>query len=151
MAQTTVDLPDLAATAALAARLAPRLRPGDVLLLEGDLGAGKTAFARALLRVLGVEGEIPSPTFTLVQAYDAPKMAVFHFDLYRLEKPDEVEELGLDEALADGLVLVEWPEKAASRLPVGALVLFFGMSPDQKRFVRVQAPGAWEQRLKGVL
>ena len=106
----SVYLPDEAATAALARRLAPRLRRGDVLALRGDLGMGKTAFARALIRALVADdaAEVPSPTFTLVQVYDAPGGALWHFDLYRLSGPDEVEELGWAEA-ADGVALVEWP------------------------------------------
>src|SRR4051812_42143741 len=121
----TVTLPDLAATGHLAARLAPLLRPGDALLLEGPLGAGKSAFARALLRALaGDPGlEVPSPSFTLVQSYELPGgWEAHHYDLYRLEGPGEVAELGWDEA-RDGLVIVEWPERLGPLRPEGALVV----------------------------
>jgi tRNA threonylcarbamoyladenosine biosynthesis protein TsaE len=100
MFRFTLDLPDEAATAALAARLAALLRPGDIVLLAGDLGAGKSFLARALIRAAAGEPEleVPSPTFTLVQSYDLPAGELWHFDLYRLAAPDEVLELGWDEA-----------------------------------------------------
>jgi len=117
----SIELADEAATAALARRLAPILKAGDVVALRGDLGAGKTSFARALIRALsgadGAEREVPSPTFTLVQSYDTPAGRVHHFDLYRIQSPDELTEIGWDEALADGIVLVEWPERAGNLLP----------------------------------
>jgi len=135
-ASATIDLPDEAATAALAHRLAPVLRAGDVIALRGDLGAGKTAFARALIRALtSPEEEVPSPTFTLVQSYDALLGRIFHFDLYRVTSPDELTEIGWDEALADGLVLVEWPERAGTLLPVARIdiELTFGASAGSRR------------------
>ncbi len=144
------DLPDLAATKAFAAALASRLRREDVLLLQGDLGAGKTTFARFLLQTLGVKGEIPSPTFTLLQTYEATSFPVSHFDLYRLKKPEEIEEIGFEDALAEGLVLVEWPEKAAAFMPRGALKLFFGIKESSAHFVRASGDKNWEERLKGV-
>ncbi|MGV8840072.1 MAG: tRNA (adenosine(37)-N6)-threonylcarbamoyltransferase complex ATPase subunit type 1 TsaE [Bauldia sp.] len=116
---TTIDLPDEAATAALAARLAPILRRGDVVALSGEIGAGKTTFARALIRALaGDPGlEVPSPTFTLVQPYSETRIPVAHFDLYRLAGGAELDELGLDDALTEGIALVEWPERVGARLP----------------------------------
>lgn len=121
-------LPDEAATEVLARRLAPHLAPGDRIALSGPLGAGKSAFARALVRaLLGDPGaEVPSPTFTLVQDYDAvdqggEPVAIHHFDLYRLSDPREVEELGWDDALADGICLVEWPDRAGRLLPADRL------------------------------
>lgn len=116
-------LPDLAATAAAARRLAPLLRPGDVVFLQGGLGAGKTAFAREVLRGLGVVGEAPSPTFNLVLIYDTPRGALWHFDLYRIEAPEEVFELGLEDALADAISLIEWPERLGPLAPAERLEL----------------------------
>ncbi|MFN4312079.1 MAG: tRNA (adenosine(37)-N6)-threonylcarbamoyltransferase complex ATPase subunit type 1 TsaE [Ferrovibrio sp.] len=120
----SLTLPDEAATAALAAGLAPLLRPGDALLLEGPLGAGKTSFARALIRSLCGQGmEVPSPSFNIVLTYDAPQATLWHFDLYRIADPRELDELGLDEALQDGIVLIEWPERLGQHPPAGALTL----------------------------
>lgn len=117
-------LPDEAATARLAATLAPRLRPGDALLLEGPLGAGKTSFARALIRALAGAGtEVPSPTFNLVLTYDTPAGALWHFDLYRVADPRELDELGLEDALADGISLIEWPDRLGPGLLPQALTL----------------------------
>lgn len=114
-------LPDLAATEAAAGRLAPHLRPGDVLFLEGGLGAGKTAFARGVLRALGVAEETPSPTFNLVLTYDTPRGTLWHFDLYRLAAPEEAYELGVEDALAEGIVLIEWPERLGPLAPAERL------------------------------
>ena len=118
----TLALPDQAATEALAARIQPLLRPGDVVALGGDLGAGKTVLARALIRAAaGAEVEVPSPTFTLVQAYELPAGTIWHFDLYRLSGPDEVIELGWDEARGEGIALVEWPDRLGPLLPTDRL------------------------------
>ena len=116
-----IDLPDLDGTAALAARLARLARPGDCIALRGDLGAGKTELARAFLRAAGVVEDVPSPTFALVQPYDTDLGPVAHFDLYRIEDPSELDELGFDAALDDGIVLVEWPDRLGSRLPADRL------------------------------
>ena len=122
MNDSVLHLPDLAATEALAARLAARLRRGDVVLLAGPLGAGKTAFARALLRQLtgDLALDVPSPTFTLVQQYETPRGLVHHFDLWRLAGPEALAELGWDDALRD-IVLVEWPERLGTWWPDGAI------------------------------
>ncbi len=126
-------LPNLEATQNLAAQIAPHVQAGDCVALVGDLGAGKTEFARALLRAMGVTGDVPSPTFTLLQTYEVNGVPVAHFDLYRLQSPDELDELGWDDALADGIALVEWPERAGGRMPARALVLTFTLLPDRAR------------------
>jgi tRNA threonylcarbamoyl adenosine modification protein YjeE len=117
-------LPDERATVRLGGDLAMALRPGDVLALSGDLGAGKTTLARGLIRAMAEDAglEVPSPTFTLVQSYDT-RVPLNHFDLYRLGSPDELDELGLDEMLSTGAALVEWPERAGDRLPEGTIAV----------------------------
>jgi tRNA threonylcarbamoyladenosine biosynthesis protein TsaE len=145
-----IDLKDEAATEDLAARVGSLLRPGDVLALRGDLGAGKTAFARALIRSLGdPDDEVPSPTFTLVQTYETPAGSIWHFDLYRLSGADEVIELGWDEVRADGIALVEWPERLGSLLPPDRLdiAISFGTSPGVRR-VTLTSHNAWGPRLE---
>jgi tRNA threonylcarbamoyladenosine biosynthesis protein TsaE len=116
-AHRSVVLADESATAALAASLAERAQSGDVLTLAGPLGAGKTSFARFFIAALGVRDEVPSPTFTLVQTYETARGVVWHFDLYRLTSSDEARELGLEEALIDGIVLIEWPDRLGPLLP----------------------------------
>lgn len=119
-----LELSDLAATERFARRLARAVRKGDLVFLRGDLGAGKSTLARFVIRELvGAEIEVPSPTFTLIQSYEAPSMSVTHADLYRLADPHEVLELGLDEAQGEGCVLVEWPERASDLLPPATLDL----------------------------
>jgi tRNA threonylcarbamoyladenosine biosynthesis protein TsaE len=115
----SMPLPDEAATAQLGATLAARLRPGDVVALNGPLGAGKTTLARAILRAASGDPQliVPSPTFTLVEQYDTPAGPYWHFDLYRLEEPEQVFELGWEEALAGGIVLVEWADRLGPLLP----------------------------------
>lgn len=127
-----IALPDEAATAAVAAQIAATARPGQTYLLTGDLGAGKTTFVRRFLRALGVRGEVPSPTFNLVLTYDATlpsgqAVTVWHVDLYRLDGPDELEELGLEEAMADGILFVEWPDRLGHLAPADAIHLRFGL------------------------
>ncbi len=117
MTSLTLSLATEAETSDLGARLAAVVRPGDVIALLGDLGAGKSTLARALIQALaGPDTEVPSPTFTLVQTYATPGLAVWHFDLYRLEDPGEARELGLEEA-AEGLSVIEWPERLGRDLP----------------------------------
>jgi tRNA threonylcarbamoyl adenosine modification protein YjeE len=143
-------LADEAATVALARAVARGVRPGDVIALWGDLGAGKTRFARAFIGALAGEGEeVPSPTFTLVQGYDTPAGAVWHFDLYRLDSADEVLELGFEEALADGIALIEWPDRLGSLLPRDRLdlALDFGATAES-RVARLTGQGAWAERLR---
>ncbi len=142
----TATLPDLAATQALAAALAPHLRKGDVVALTGDLGVGKTEFARAVLRALGVSGDVPSPTFTLLQSYESNGLLISHFDLYRLKSADELDELGWDDALADGVVLVEWAERAGERMPANNLTLHFTLEPDGTRRCVTKKNRNWVER-----
>lgn len=105
-------------TAQIAQDIAGLLRPGHVILLKGELGAGKSTFARALIQALcGADTEVPSPTFTLVQTYEAPQFVLWHFDLYRLNHSEEIYELGIEEAYASGVCLIEWPERLGSYLP----------------------------------
>ena len=127
-------LPDAGATAALAERLAPHLGAGDTLLLQGELGAGKTHFARALIRArqrtAGIAPEeVPSPSFTLVQTYDAGGLEIWHADLYRLHAPDELIELGLDAAFDQALCLIEWPDRLGRPTPPEALHLTLTVAP----------------------
>ena len=120
----TINLDSEDATNALAGKLAGRARIGDVLALQGDLGTGKTVFARAFIRaVCGAETEVPSPTFTLLQVYDDAETPIYHFDLYRLETSDEALELGIDDAFAEGISLIEWPERLGNLLPATCLRL----------------------------
>lgn len=125
-----VALPDLDAVSRLGAAIAPYLAAGDAVLLRGDLGAGKTTLARAILVALGHEGETPSPTFTLLQSY-ALGLPVAHLDLYRLKRPEEIEELGLDDALGEGAALIEWPEQAEGHMPGDALNVALSAGPHE--------------------
>ena len=137
--------------AALAAALAPRLRPGDFIALHGDLGAGKTTFARALIRAVlaSPEEEVPSPTFALVQPYDAQRFPIWHFDFYRLADPAEAGELGLDDALASGLAIAEWPERLGGALPAERLdIRLADADSPERRHVTLSGAGAWPARLE---
>lgn len=114
MSERREALPDLAAVAAYGARIAARLRVGDVVALSGGLGAGKTTLARAILAALGHAGEVPSPTFTIIETYDSPplRLPVVHADFYRLDDPGEVAELGLDDYREGAALIAEWPDHA---------------------------------------
>lgn len=142
---------DPAATATLGAKLATRLHPGDVVALHGDLGVGKTTLARALIQsLLGTLDSIPSPTFTLMQYYTTPHGTVVHCDLYRLKHPDELIELGWDDALADSIMLVEWPEHAGTYLPQHALHCALTSTPEGGRLATFSGTIAWNDRLRGI-
>lgn len=144
-----VTLADPEATERLAARLAPLLRAGDTVALHGELGTGKTTLARGLIRALcGAGEEVPSPTFTLVQTYERDPAPVWHFDLYRIENPEEIEELGLSEALAEGITLIEWPERLGRALPADALSVTLAFAAgEEAREARLEGGGDWPSRL----
>ncbi len=138
---------DAAATEAFGQRLAAVVRPGDVITLSGPLGAGKTSIARGLLAALGLEEEAPSPTFAIVQPYAPPevRMPVLHVDLYRIEDRREIDELGLDEARGDSVLLIEWPERAPGEWP-DALALSLDFAPTSGRALTARVPAAWKGR-----
>lgn len=138
-------LPALADTEALAARVAALARPGDAILLSGPLGAGKSAFARAFLRAAAADPalEVPSPSYTLVQSYDLPRYRAHHFDLWRLDGPAAVEELGWDELSGD-VVLVEWPDRLGPLAPAESLRIALAYGPDGSRTAEISG---WEDRL----
>jgi tRNA threonylcarbamoyl adenosine modification protein YjeE len=140
-----IALSDPAATVALGGRVAKGLEAGDAVALEGDLGAGKTTLARAILRALGVTEDVPSPTFTLVQIYETPRLTVRHYDLYRIEKASEMDELGLDDALAEGAALIEWPERGEGRLPPDMLHIALAASGPDARIATINGPAKWAQ------
>jgi len=145
---TSLFLADEGATSALAERIAPLLGAGDTILLEGEIGAGKTTFARALIRArIGRFQDVPSPTFTLVQIYESPGSEIWHCDLYRLTSPDEVLELGLDAAFEDGICLVEWPDRLGSAAPSGALKLALSLD-GEGRLASFVGPPSWIERLR---
>ena len=148
-APLTVSLADEAATCALAARLADITRPGDLIALWGGLGAGKTTFARAFIRALTrADEDVPSPTFTLVQTYDGSSGPVWHFDLYRLDAPNDVWELGFED-IGQGITLMEWPERLGSLLPARRLdtALETGDTP-ASRVIRLTPQGGWPHDLE---
>lgn len=141
------------ATTRLAQKLAPRLGAGDVLLFTGDIGAGKTHFARALIQsLLPTPEDVPSPTFTLVQIYEVYQFEIWHADLYRLTSPDEVVELGLTDAFSDALCLVEWPDRLAELAPQSALSISMRMTDDlgQRLLTFSWSDPKWTQKLVGL-
>ena len=139
-------LADEAATARLGAAIARQLKAGEAICLSGPLGAGKSTLARALVRTLTTPDEdVPSPTFTLAQFYEGPRLKVAHFDLYRLSNPDEAYEIGLDEALEDGAAVIEWPERLAGGLPSDRLDVGIAFDRTGRR-ASLTPHGAWEGR-----
>ncbi|WP_448664861.1 tRNA (adenosine(37)-N6)-threonylcarbamoyltransferase complex ATPase subunit type 1 TsaE [Sphingomonas sp. CJ20] len=133
---------------ALGERLAAVVQPGDVIALSGDLGAGKTSIARGLLAALGLAGEAPSPSFAIVQPYDPPEVRfpVLHVDLYRIDDPQEAEELGLEDARADSLLIVEWPERLGDAWWADALWITLEVTPDGARRLTAKVPAPWKDR-----
>ncbi len=142
-------MPTEADTVAFAQRLAPALRAGDVLLLDGPIGAGKSFFARALIRArLGNPFEdVPSPSFTLVQTYQAADVEIWHCDLYRLTSAQDVYELGLDEAFQRAICLIEWPDRLGDTAPESALHLRFS-AMDDYHGLSIKGPLHWANRLE---
>ena len=134
-----------AATARLGAALAREAKPGDVITLSGPLGVGKTALARGLLAGLGHKGEVPSPSFAIVQPYEELEPPVWHVDLYRIEDPRELDELGLD-TLDHALLLIEWPERAGVGAWPNALALSLDFADGDARRLTVKLPPPWEGR-----
>ena len=142
---------NLAETEAIAAAVADVLRRGDIVALDGDLGAGKTAFARALIRRrIGADIDVPSPTFSLVIEYEAEAVTIHHFDLYRLQDREEVFELGIEDAFADGVSVIEWPGILGSLLPSRALRVTIEAAPgtnEEARYLTFTGEDAWCARL----
>jgi len=138
------------ATARLGAALSGLLRPGDTVALRGDLGAGKTALTRAVIRALtgDADEDVPSPTFTLLQVYETPDGGlVYHYDLYRLDQPDDVLELDLDDALAGGVTFIEWPDRMAGWLPRDRLDVTLTITGSTARQVTLATAGTWRERI----
>ena len=133
-------------TRAIGNYLATQLRISDVIALSGPLGVGKTALARAMIEALGHEGEVPSPSFAIVQPYENLDPPLWHVDLYRIERPDEMAQLGLDNALDHAVMIVEWPERAGDGAWPEALRLSLDFAPDGARRLTAQVPTAWEAR-----
>lgn len=146
-----LTLADETATKDLARRLARTAAPGDVIALSGDLGAGKTSFARAFVQALaGADEDVPSPTFTLAQLYECDAGTIWHFDLYRLEKSEDALELGIEEAFADGVSLIEWPDRLGPWLPAGRLdLLLTAGGAEGARNAELTAHGpVWTRKLR---
>lgn len=141
------------ATTNFAVALGARLQPGDVILLEGGIGAGKTHLARSLIQSLLPQPEdVPSPTFTLVQVYDGPECEIWHADLYRLTDPNEAIELGLEDAFNDAICLIEWPDRLSDLAPKDALRLELSALDESSRTMIARWHDAkWADRLKGLL
>jgi tRNA threonylcarbamoyladenosine biosynthesis protein TsaE len=144
-----VDLPDLAATAAFGARIAARLRPGDVVALSGGLGAGKTTLARAIIAALGHQGEVPSPSFAIIETYDPPalRLPLVHADFYRLGRPEEAQEIGLDDYREGAALIAEWPEHAGGFAHEPGCLSLRLETAETGRIAIVQAGADWLGRM----
>lgn len=134
------------ATLAFGRKLSKALRVGDVVTLSGPLSAGKTTLVRGLLKALGHKGEVPSPSFAIVQPYENLRVPVWHVDLYRIEDPSDLNELGLEDIREDGVLIVEWPEHANEAMWPEALALSLNVVEDGARALTAKVPAAWEGR-----
>ncbi len=145
----TVELPDLAAMRSFGARIAEHLRIGDVIALTGGLGAGKTTLARAIIAALGYDHEVPSPTFTIVETYEAPplRIPVVHADFYRLEHPDERHEIGLEDYREGAAMIAEWPDHAGGFSHEAGCLSITLETADEGRIAIVEAGPDWLERL----
>ena len=152
MTARAIDLPDEKATAALATDLAARARQGDVIGLSGPLGSGKTTFARHFIGARMGASEVPSPTFTLVETYQPPSgPAIWHFDLYRIETPEDAYELGIEDAFTDGIALIEWPERLEGLMPREHLEVALAAGDSEKARIATLAPSpGWADRIAGL-
>ena len=131
-------------TRALGSKLASMLRPGDVVLLQGDLGAGKSEFARGVARGLGISGPVPSPSFTILNAYDEGIFPLYHFDWYRIHDPEEIAEMGMEEQVeGDGVSLIEWSERAPEFVPSRALIVAIQTVDEETREITFEARGGF--------
>ncbi len=151
MRLASIVLADEDAAVKLGAKLAPGLQTGDIICLEGPLGAGKTTCARGLIKAFCGAREVPSPTFTLVETYQKAQnsgAALWHFDLYRLGHPRDVYELGFEDALAEGICLIEWPDRIEALLPPERLRLVFHIPQEGGRRIDIVGPEIWRQRLE---
>ena len=146
--KSRVALPDIAAMEALGARIAERLEPGDVVALSGTLGAGKTTLARAIIAGLGYSGEVPSPSFTIIETYDPPavRLPLVHADFYRLERVEEAQEIGLDDYREGAALIAEWPEKAGGFAHEPACLSVTLEFADDGRKAVVEAGADWQSR-----
>jgi tRNA threonylcarbamoyladenosine biosynthesis protein TsaE len=144
--QIAAATPD--AMEALGRRLGARLQSGDIVTLQGGLGAGKTTFARGVLRGLGFAADVPSPTFAILQGYEPPetRLPLGHVDLYRIEQPDELDELGLDDWLEGGALVIEWPERLGTLYADLALAIHIDTADDGGRLLTARVPMSWEGR-----
>jgi tRNA threonylcarbamoyladenosine biosynthesis protein TsaE len=125
-------------TARIAAEIARAAKPGDIYALRGNLGAGKSVFARAFVQsLMEADIDVPSPTFTLVQTYDAPTAMIWHFDLYRLKDPEEIYEIGWEEAISDGICLIEWPERLGTLAPTSMQHIHIEITGAHSRSIRM--------------
>jgi tRNA threonylcarbamoyladenosine biosynthesis protein TsaE len=147
-----IDLPDEKATAALAADIAACARGGDIIGLSGPLGSGKTTFARYFIAARLGAAEVPSPTFTLVETYEPESgPAIWHFDLYRLDAPDDAYELGIEDAFADAIALIEWPERLGALMPVEHLEIALAAGPRAENRIATLTPSlSWRDRITGL-